>query len=135
MYRCLLVIVGIFIIIAVVFIAGCESDAKTGAAIGGLAGAAIGQAVGGNTEGTLIGAGVGAGAGYIIGNEQDKKKQKSTAEELSNESNLVTVDITNSNGSVSQVKLRKEGSRYIGPKGEYYEQLPSEEVLRPVYGF
>ncbi|MHC4131828.1 MAG: glycine zipper domain-containing protein [Planctomycetota bacterium] len=135
MYRSLLVIVGFFIIIAVVFIAGCESDAKTGAVIGGLAGATIGQAAGGDTEATLIGAGVGAGAGYIIGNEQDKKKQKAETEELRDESNLVTVDITNSNGSVSQVKLRREGSRYIGPKGEYYEQLPSEEQLRPVYGF
>jgi hypothetical protein len=32
------------------------------------------------------------------------------------------------------VKLRREGSRYIGPKGEYYEQLTSQEQLRPVYG-
>jgi uncharacterized protein YcfJ len=119
MYKSLLLIVGFFIIIAVVFTAGCESDAKTGALIGGLAGAAVGQAAGGDTEATLIGAGVGAGAGYIIGNEQDKKKQKSDTEDLRNESNLVTVDITNSNGSVSQVKLRREGSRYIGPKGEY----------------
>ena len=56
------------------FVAGCESDAQTGALIGAGVGALAGQAIGGDTEGTLIGAGVGAAGGYIIGNEQDKKK-------------------------------------------------------------
>jgi hypothetical protein len=56
------------------FVAGCESDAQTGAVVGGLLGAGAGQAIGGDTESTLIGAGVGAGAGYIIGNESDKRK-------------------------------------------------------------
>ncbi|MFB0524904.1 MAG: glycine zipper domain-containing protein [Phycisphaerae bacterium] len=56
------------------FVAGCESDAQTGALIGAGVGAIAGQAIGGDTESTLIGAGVGAAGGYIIGNEQDKKK-------------------------------------------------------------
>jgi len=56
------------------FVAGCESDAQTGALIGAGVGALAGQAIGGDTEGTLIGAGVGAAGRYIIGNEQDKKK-------------------------------------------------------------
>jgi len=56
------------------FVAGCESDAQTGALIGTGVGAIAGQAIGGDTESTLIGAGVGAAGGYIIGNEQDKKK-------------------------------------------------------------
>jgi len=55
-------------------VAGCESDAQTGALIGAGVGALAGQAIGGDTEGTLIGAGVGAAGGYMIGNEQDKKK-------------------------------------------------------------
>jgi hypothetical protein len=50
----LVVVVGL----GLAFVAGCESDAQTGALI----------------EGTLIGAGVGAAGGYMIGNEQDKKK-------------------------------------------------------------
>ena len=57
-----------------IFIAGCESDAQTGALIGTAIGAGVGQAIGGDTEATLIGAGVGAAGGYMIGNEQDKKK-------------------------------------------------------------
>ncbi len=56
------------------FIAGCESDAQTGALIGTVIGAGAGQLIGGDTKSTLIGAGVGAGAGYILGNESDKKK-------------------------------------------------------------
>ena len=71
----------LFIILMVVvvglglaFVAGCESDAQTGALIGVGVGALAGQAIGGDTEATLIGAGVGAAGGYIIGNESDKKK-------------------------------------------------------------
>jgi outer membrane lipoprotein SlyB len=54
------------------FIVGCDSQAKTDAAIGAGIGAIAGQAIGGDTEGTLLGAGIGALGGYIIGNEADK---------------------------------------------------------------
>ncbi len=60
--------------LGLVFVAGCESDAQTGALIGTVIGAGAGQAIGGDTEATLIGAGIGAVGGYIIGNEKDKKK-------------------------------------------------------------
>jgi len=60
--------------LGLVFVAGCESDAQTGALIGTVIGAGAGQVIGGDTEATLIGAGAGAVGGYIIGNEQDKKK-------------------------------------------------------------
>jgi len=49
--------------------------------------------------------------------------------------NIVVVNITNSNGSISQVRLRKQGVGYVGPRGEYYDQLPTGEQLRPIYGF
>jgi len=118
------------------FFAGCESDAQTGAAIGALAGAGIGQLAGGDTESTLIGAAVGGGAGYMIGSEQDKKKTKAEMDSLRQEMNTVTVNITNSNGSISQVKLRKQGVGYVGPRGEYYDKLPTEEQLKQAgYGF
>ena len=61
------------------FVAGCDSSAKTDALIGAAAGAAIGQAAGRDTKSTLIGAAVGGGAGYIVGSEQDKKKAQSEA--------------------------------------------------------
>ncbi len=115
--------------------AGCESDAQTGALVGTGVGALAGQAIGRDTEGTLIGAAVGGGAGYIIGNEQDKKKAASQPGTYSQQTGIVTVNVTNSNGSVTPVKLKKQGANYVGPKGEYYDHLPGADELKPVYGF
>jgi hypothetical protein len=47
----------------------------------------------------------------------------------------ITVWITNSNGSRSSVKLTREGPWYVGPRGEYYTEMPTNEQLRVVYGF
>ena len=114
---------------------GCESDAQTGAGIGALAGAGIGQLAGGDTESTLIGAAVGGGAGYMLGNEGDKKKAAADRETIRQEMNTVMVKLTNSNGSIVQVPLRTQGVGYVGPRNEYYENLPTEDQLRPIYGF
>ena len=64
----LLILMTVAIGLGLVFVAGCQSNAQTGALIGGLIGAGAGQAIGRDTKSTLI------GAGYIIGNENDKKK-------------------------------------------------------------
>jgi hypothetical protein len=121
------------------FVAGCGSGGSTGAGIGALAGAGIGQLAGGSTEATLIGAAIGGGAGYIVGNEADKKAaNKRTSAEMASirqEMNYVTVNVTNSNSSIIQVRLRKQGVGYVGTRGEYYDHLPTSEELRPVYGF
>ncbi len=117
------------------FFVGCESDAQTGAGVGALAGAGIGQLAGRNTESTLIGAAVGGTAGYMIGNEQDKKKAKAETDALRQEMNTVTVNVTNSNGSITPVTLKKQGVGYVGPRGEYYNKLPTSEQLKPIYGF
>ena len=118
-----------------VFIGGCASDAQTGCAVGALAGAGIGQIAGGNTESTLIGTAVGAGAGYILGNESDKKKAQAEVYCLHEEVHTRIVNVTNSNGSIIQVRLRKQGIGWVGTRGEYYSMLPTEDQLRPVYGF
>ena len=47
----------------------------------------------------------------------------------------ITVWITNSNGSRTSVKLTKQGPWYVGPRGEYYKSMPTNEQLRAVYGF
>ena len=130
-----LILMAVAVGLGLAFVAGCESDAQTGALIGTAVGAGAGQAIGGDTESTLIGAAVGGGAGYIIGSEQDKKKTKAEIDALRRDMNIVTVNITNSNGSVSQVLLRKQGVGYVGPRGEYYNHLPTEEELKPIYGF
>lgn len=117
------------------FVIGCESSAQTGAVIGGLAGAGIGQLAGGHTEATLIGAAVGTGAGYMIGNESDKAKTRTQMFAMQNEMNSHLVNVTNSNGSIVQVRVTRQGVGWLGPRGEYYSTLPSSEQLRPVYGF
>jgi hypothetical protein len=121
--------------VGLAFFAGCESDAQTGALLGTAAGAGVGALAGDSTEDTLIGAAVGGGVGYILGSEQDKKKTRAEMDTLRWEMNTVMVKVTNSNGSVIQVPLRKQGVGYVGPRGEYYEKLPTEDQLRPVYGF
>ena len=125
--------VAVLVSVALAFLAGCESDAQTGALVGTAAGAGIGQLAGGSTEATLIGAAVGGGAGYMVGNERDKKTTKAEMNNLRAEMNVVTVTITNSNGSKKQVRLQKQGVGYIGPQGEYYDHLPTDEELRPLY--
>ena len=121
------------------FISGCESDAGTGTLLGSAAGAGIGYAIGGDATGALIGAGVGGAGGYMLGNEGDKKKAKEqTSQQMSSiqaEQNSVTVWITNSNGSKVPVKLRKDGPNFIGPRGEIYQSMPTEDQLKIVYGF
>lgn len=49
-------------------------------------------------------------------------------------SNIVVVNVTNANGSYTPVTLRQEGGSYIGPRGERYLHLPTEEQLRGAYG-
>jgi len=116
-------------------VAGCESDAQVGSAIGALAGAGIGQLAGGDTEATLIGAAVGGTAGYMFGNESDRQKAQAERAYMHQEMRTVMVKVTNSNGSIIQVPLRKQGVGYVGTRGEYYSILPNEGQLRPVYGF
>jgi uncharacterized protein YcfJ len=60
---------------------GCESKAQTGALVGAGGGALLGGAIGSLSHsragaGAAIGAGVGALGGYVVGNEMDKKDQK-----------------------------------------------------------
>jgi hypothetical protein len=118
-----------------VLVGGCESGAQVGTAIGALAGAGIGQLAGGDTEATLIGAAVGGAAGYMFGNESDKQKSLAETELIREEMDTVWVKVANSNGSIIQVPLQKQGVGYLGTRGEYYGNLPTQEQLRPVYGF
>jgi hypothetical protein len=129
------ILIVVFTSLILVFAVGCQSGGTTGAAVGSLAGAGIGQLAGRDTEGTLIGAAVGGGLGYIIGNEADKQQAAQRTEQLAADMNTVTVYVTNSNGSIVAVKLRKYGPGYLGSRNEYYSKLPTQDQLRPVYGF
>ena len=121
--------------LGVVFFTGCQDEAQMASALGALAGAGIGQLAGGDTEATLIGAAVGAGAGYMLGNETDKKAAVAERDAIRADQNSTVVWISNSNGSQVPVILAKNGPAYIGPRGETYNQLPTQNQLRSVYGF
>ena len=135
-----LVTVSLLAIVGVsgLFVTGCENDAQTGALIGSLGGAGIGAIVGnqsGHTgEGALIGAAVGGGGGYIVGNESDKKKTNQQIQAVQQEANTTVVNITNSNGSITPVTLRRSGNMWVGPRGEQYMSIPTVEQLKPIYG-
>jgi len=47
----------------------------------------------------------------------------------------ITVWVTNSNGSRTSVQLTRNGPWYVGPRGEYYTEMPTNEQLRVAYGF
>ena len=128
-------LIAVVVSLGLAFAAGCESDAQTGALIGTAIGAGAGQAIGGDTEATILGAVAGGAIGYGVGNEGDKKKTQAEINALRAEQNIVIVWVTCSDGSKIPVKLRKDGPNYIGPKGNYYDHLPTEDELRPVYGF
>lgn len=48
--------------------------------------------------------------------------------------NTVVINVANPNGSYTPVTLRQEGGTYVGPRGERYLHMPTEEQLREVYG-
>lgn len=131
------VTLGLTVVLAcgIAFITGCENDAGNTALIGTAIGAGVGALAGGDTEGALIGAAIGGGAGYMIGNESDKKKTRSEIASVRAEQNIETIWITNSNGSQTSVKLRRDGPGYIGPRGERYPSRPTEAQLKSIYGF
>ena len=127
--------IGLILFGLVAYMTGCATKAQSGAALGAGAGALTGQAIGRNTEGTLIGAGVGAIGGYIIGNEMDKSDARAQQAKDAEQANTFVIKVTNSNGSVSPVTLRRVGDVWVGPRGEQYNTLPTTDQLRPIYGF
>jgi hypothetical protein len=86
----------------------------------------------------VAGAAVAAGTVYAVVNERDKAKTEAKTEaeleQIRQEMNIVTVNVTNNNGSITQVRLQKQGTGYLGPNGEFYDHLPTGEELKPLYG-
>ncbi len=123
--------------LAVVFVvSGCAGMAAPiasalGTAMGAGTGAVIGNQSGNPVEGALIGGAVGAGLGYAIGNEYNNRQMQRRIDDAM----TTVVNVHNSNGSTTPVRIRRVGSHYIGPHGEEYEKVPSEAQLKKIYGF
>jgi hypothetical protein len=113
---------------------GCETRG-TGTATGAALGAGTGAIIGNQVDG--IGAAEGAIGGGVIGGllgyREGRQNERIGAIEQGR--NMVTVNVTNSNGSVTPVTLERSGNQWRGPRGELYNSVPSEAQLRNVYGF
>ncbi len=136
----------ILIVSLVLSLCGCGSENHSHSGNGlklspiyesALWGALIGGIVGYQSDEPGEGAAIGAaifGIGELL-KQSDRLSQKER-EHKHKEKNVeqIVIKIHNSNGSVTPVELKKDGSAYIGPKGEHYDELPTEEQLKPVYG-
>lgn len=123
---------------------GCASDPYTtrGAVGGSAAGAGLGYLAGRNikgmsrTEGAVAGAMVGGLLGGSMGKQQGQiAGQQQQIAAMQQQMNTTTVNVTNSNGSVTPVVLRQVGNnQWQGPRGEIYNGVPTEAQLKGTYG-
>jgi len=145
-----------FVVTLVAFVSvltGCNpynnagEGAATGGALGALAGGIIGHQSHDTGAGLLIGGAVGAVTGAAIGSQIQKPAPEpevivaqpapvvvaqppATVETQ----DAVTVNVPNNNGGYAAVVLKKSGTGFVGPQGEYYAQLPSVDQLQAMYG-
>lgn len=107
-----------------------------GAALGGVLGGVLGNNLGDGRNqvlGAALGSALGGWTGNQYGRGQDVTRKR--IESLEQAQSTMTINVHNSNGSYTPVVLRKYGNEYIGPRGEYYTTLPTEQQLKSVYGF
>jgi len=142
------------VVMAGLVMAGCSTpqyqenpstfnQAAVGAALGAIAGGIIGNnshGAFGNREGMVAGAALGGLMGGAMGHQTDKSNAQMGAMNAqigaANEAaNTTVINVKNSNGSYTPVSLRRLGNQYVGPRGEYYPALPTEDQLKVAYGF
>jgi uncharacterized protein YcfJ len=145
----------LYSLLTIVFIAaisGCNpynnegEGAATGGALGALAGGIIGHQSHDTGAGMLIGGAVGAVAGAAVGSQIQKPVYEQPVAQPSTvvvnqapattvySGDTVTVNVPNSSGGYTAVMLKRSGNGYVGPQGEYYDQVPSTEQLQAMYG-
>ena len=146
----------LFTIATFVFvISGCNpynnegEGAATGGALGALAGGIIGHQSHDTGAGMLIGGAVGAITGAAEGSQIQKPEPspqqvivaqpapvvvEQTSPSTIYSGDTVTVNVPNSNGTYTAVVLKRSGNGYVGPQGEYYDQIPTTVQLQAMYG-
>ena len=141
-------------VIVVLVISGCNpynnegEGAATGGALGALAGGIIGHQSHDTGAGMLIGGAVGAVAGAAVGSQIQKPELPpqqvivaqpaqvvvaQTPPSTTYSGDTVTVNVPNSNGGYTAVVLKRSGNGYVGPQGEYYDQIPTNAQLQAMY--
>jgi hypothetical protein len=130
----------IALIVSLLSLGGCGEGMKASDIYGAsLCGALVGGIVGYQSHEEGEGAAIGAalfGVGELL-NQLDNldNKDKEDRDDDNGRTEIYIIQVHNSNGSITPIEIEKKGNTFIGPKGEHYESLPSEEQLKPVYGF
>ena len=130
------------LLVGLIFQAGCASMSPTqqstaiGTGIGAAIGAILGNNLGGSRNDRELGIAAGALVGGLVGNQYGRQGQmQQQLNSVQQQQFITTVWIENANGSKTPVVLRQtEGGQYIGPRGEYYTTMPTQEQLKQVYG-
>ena len=129
------------LIASLMFLSGCgegmrASDIYGASLCGALVGVIIGHQSDEDGEGAALGAAV-FGVGELLSqlDNLDKKEKEHRDEGDDGRTEIYIIQVHNSNGSITPIEIEKKGNTFIGPKGEHYDQLPTEEQLKPVYGF
>ena len=125
-----------------VLMTGCASTTPTqqstliGTGVGVALGSILGHNLGGTQDDRLLGMAAGGAIGGVLGNQVGRNNQtQQQLNALQQQQFITTVWIENSNGSKTPVVLRQtDGGQYIGPRGEYYSTMPSQDQLKQVYG-
>jgi hypothetical protein len=141
--------------VALILSAGCGEGMKmkpiyNSAIVGGVVGAIVGHQYDKMGQGIAIGAGVAALGEVLrqIDEHPDPPRPPKVQVRVQppsppspprppvreNIRETFVVQIHNDNGSVTPVEIRKQGDKYIGPTGEQYDKLPTEQDLKPFYG-
>ena len=149
-------ILGTAVVVALaIACAGCATQSgqptagrgtATGAALGAALGAGAGLIAGNNVkgiskaEGAVAGAVVGGLLGGVMGHQRDAATRQNASvnqrlNSVEQQANTTVINIANSNGSTTPVVLHRSGNQWVGPRGEVYNNLPTEGQLKLVYGF
>ena len=120
--------------------------AVTGGVLGAMAGGIIGHQSHDTAAGVLIGGALGAVAGAAVGSQMQKPEPPppvqpvvvaqtaSVVPTTTYSGDTVTVNVTNLSGGYTAVVLKRSGNGYIGPQGEFYNEVPSTAQLQAMYG-
>ena len=141
----------VLLLICVLMAATAQAAPKRAIA-GALLGAAAGLVLGNNVDWVdqEIAAPVLGVAGAWIGHEMDQTRReakrarrsmpaapsprRASVPDLHPGVDLVKVSILHSNGVRSDIPVLRMNDRFVGPKGEEYESLPTAEMLTERYG-
>lgn len=76
------------------------------------------------------------GKGYVVVDEIPSETEVASVRKkrVKKHKKSFVVNVPNSNGSYTPVKIKKKAEGFVGPQGEYYPKFPKVEQLEVMYG-